>query len=145
MRPPVPGLAGDPGGVLLPAQGAASDAGVVSAIFVFLVSLLVGTVAINVGARLLVDRDTGYRRAVLTALAGAVVYTVVGFFLAGVPLLGPLLMLAAWVWVINVAYPGGWGTAVGIGVVAWFVAVLLLVGLAQFDVVTADAVGIPGA
>lgn len=145
MRPPVAGLAGDPGGVLLPAQGAAGDAGMVSAIFVFLVSLLVGTVAINAGARMLIDRDSGYGRAVLTALVGAVVYTLAGFFLAWVPFLGPLLMLLAWVWVINVVYPGGWGTAVGIGVVAWVVAVVLLVGLAQFDVVTPDALGIPGA
>lgn len=145
MSAPVAGPAGDLGGVLLPAQGAADGGAVVSAVFIFLVSLLVGTVAIALGARLLVDRDTGYRRAVLTALVGAVVYTIVGYFFAWVPLLGPLLMLVAWVWVINAFYPGGWGTAIGIGVVAWAVAVLLLLGLAQVGVVTPDALGIPGA
>lgn len=116
-----------------------------SAIFVFLVSLLVGTVAINVGARLLIDSDTGFRRAAVTALIGAVVYTLVGFFLGGIPLLGPLLMLIAWIAVINWQYPGGWGTAVGIGVVAWIVAVLVLYALSWVGVVTPEALGVPGA
>lgn len=118
---------------------------IVSAVFVFLVSLLVGTAAIHLGARLLVDRDTGFRRAIVTALIGSIVYTVVGFFLGWIPLLGPLLMLLAWVGVVNWQYPGGWGTATGIGLVAWVVALLLLYALAALNIVTAEAIGIPGA
>jgi len=118
---------------------------VLSAVLIFLVSLLVGTVAIRLGAQVLIDRDTGYRRALLTALVGAVVYTLVGYFLGWIPVLGPLLMLVAWVGVINWRYPGGWGTAAGIGVVAWIVAVLILFGLSQVGVVTPDAMGVPGA
>ncbi|MFC7071309.1 hypothetical protein [Halobaculum lipolyticum] len=115
-----------------------------SAALVFLVSLLVGTVAIRLGAQVLIDRDTGNRRALATALIGALVYTLVGYFLGWVPVLGPVLMLLAWVGVINWQYPGGWGTAAGIGVTAWLVAVGLLFGLAQVGIVSPEAVGIPG-
>lgn len=130
--------------VLLQAQGSPDEAAITSAIFVFLVSLLVGTVAIHLGAQLLVDRDTGFRRAVITAIVGAVVYTLVGVFLGGIPFLGPVLMLIAWVGIINVMYPGGWGTAIGIGFAAWIVAVLLLFALAQLNIVTPEAFGVPG-
>lgn len=133
---------GPVGGTLL--QAAANTEAIVSGIFVFLVSLLVGTVSITLGAQVLIDRDTGFYRAGLTALVGAVVYTSVGVFLGWIPLLGPLLMLGAWVGVINWQYPGGWGTALGIAVVAWVGAVLILFGLAQVGVVTPEALGVPG-
>ena len=139
------GLASQLGGVLLQTGTASEAEAVVSAVFVFLVSLIVGAVAITMGARLLIDQDTGFRRATVTALIGAVVYTVVGFFFGWIPLLGPILMLLAWVAVINWQYPGGWGTAAGIGLIAWLVAVLILFGLAQVGVVTPDAMGVPGA
>ncbi|QLG63978.1 hypothetical protein HUG12_03835 [Halorarum salinum] len=115
----------------------------VSAVFVFLVSLIVGAAAIHIGAQLLIDRDTGFRRATVTALIGAIAYTLVGLFLGWIPLLGPLLMLVAWIGVINWQYPGGWGTAFGIGLVAWVVAVLILFALSQLGVVTPDALGVP--
>ena len=115
---------------------------IVSGVLVFIVSLLVGTVAIALGAQVLVDRDTGFRRAAVTALIGALVYSLVGVFLGWIPLLGPILMLVAWVGVINWQYPGGWGTALGIAFVAWLVAVLILYGLALVGI-SADAFGIP--
>ena len=129
------------GGAVLQASMSTTD--IVSAVFVFLVSLLVGTVAITVGAQVLIDRDTGFRRAAVTALLGAAVYTLVGVFLGWIPLLGPLLMLIAWIGVINWQYPGGWGTATGIAIVAWLSAVLILFALAQLGVVTPDALGVP--
>jgi len=124
-------------------QASVATESIVSGVFVFLVSLVVGAAAITVGAQILVDRDTGFRRATVTALFGALVYTLVGVFFGWIPLLGPLLMLVAWVGVINWQYPGGWGTALGIGLVAWLVAVLVLAGLAQVGIAT-DAFGIPG-
>ncbi|MFC6756540.1 MULTISPECIES: hypothetical protein [Haloarcula] len=124
-------------------QGAVATASIVSGVLVFLVSLLVGTVAIALGAQVLVDRDTGFRRAAVTALFGALVYALVGVFFGWIPLLGPILMLLAWVGVINWQYPGGWGTALGIAFVAWIVAVLILYGLALLGIAT-DAFGIPG-
>ncbi|WP_246310135.1 hypothetical protein [Halorarum halophilum] len=135
-------LGGVVNGALLQAE--VSSEGIVSAVFIFLVSLLVGAAAIHLGAQLLVDRDTGFRRATVTALIGAIVYTLVGLFLGWIPLLGPLLMLVAWIAVINWQYPGGWGTAIGIGLVAWIVAVLILFGLSQLGIVTPDALGVPG-
>lgn len=137
------GLASAVGGFLL--QTGATSETIGSAVFVFLVSLLVGTVAITLGARLLIDADTGFRRASVTALIGAIVYTVVGFFLGWIPLLGPILMLVAWIGIINWQYPGGWGTAGGIGLAAWLVAVVILFGLAEVGLVAPDAMGVPGA
>lgn len=133
------------GDLLLQTGGGTPDEeAVASAVFVFLISLIVGTVAIHLGARLLIDRDTGFRRAVITAVVGAIVYTIVGFFLGWIPFLGPLLMLVAWIGVINWMYPGGWVTATGIGFVAWIIAVLILFALAQLNVVTPEALGVPG-
>ncbi|MFC7136575.1 hypothetical protein ACFQRB_08790 [Halobaculum litoreum] len=117
---------------------------VASAAVVFLVSLVVGTVAIRLGAQVVIDRDTGNRRALAAALAGALAYTLVSYLLGWVPLLGPLVMLVAWVGVINWQYPGGWGTAAGIGGTAWVVAVAILVGLARLGALVPEAVGVPG-
>lgn len=124
-------------------QGAIATESIVSGVLVFLVSLLVGTVAITLGAQVLVDRDTGFGRAAVTALFGALVYALAGVFLGWIPLLGPVLMLVAWVGVINWQYPGGWGTALGIAFIAWLAAVLILYGLALAGIAT-DAFGIPG-
>ncbi len=131
------------GEVVLQVNG--DEAAIISAVFVFLVSLLIGTGAIHLGAQVMIDRDTGFRRAALTALLGAIVYTAVGFFFGWIPLLGPLLMLIAWIGVINWLYPGGWGTAIGVGFIAWIVAVLVLFALATLGIVTPDALGVPGA
>lgn len=130
------------GEVVLQASG--DQEAIVSAVFIFLISLLVGTVAIRLGAQVMIDSDIGLRRAVITAVIGAIVYAAVGFFLSWIPVLGPLLMLVAWVGVINWQYPGGWGTAIGIGVIAWIVAVAILFGLSTIGIVTPEALGVPG-
>ena len=131
------------GDVLL--QGNVNTESIASAVLVFLVSLIVGAAAIHLAARLVIDRDTGFRRATLTALIGAVVYALVGLFIGWVPLLGPLLMLVAWVAVINWRYPGGWVSAIGIGFVAWVVALLIVFALSELGIVTPEALGVPGA
>ncbi|SFR31852.1 hypothetical protein [Halogeometricum limi] len=118
---------------------------VAGAVIVFVVNLLIGAVGIHTGARLIVDRDVGYGRAVFTALVGALVWAVVAFFLGWIPLLGPILALVAWVGVINWQYPGGWGSAVAIGFVAWLVAALVLYALAVIGLFEFSAFGIPGA
>lgn len=117
---------------------------IVAAALIWFVGLLVGAVGIAAGAKLLLDRDTGFRRAILTALVGATVWALVSYFLGGIPLVGPILMLIIWVGVINWIYPGGWGTAAGIGIVAWLVAVGILYVLGTLGIVTPDALGIPG-
>lgn len=130
-------------GIVLQANG--NEEAIISAVFVFLISLLIGTAAIHLGAQVMIDRDTGFLRAAVTALIGAIVYTLVGFFLGWIPFLGPLLMLIAWIGIINLQYPGGWGTAIGIGLIAWIVAILILFALNTLGIITPEALGVPGA
>lgn len=130
-------------GIVLQANG--NEEAIISAVFVFLISLLIGTAAIHLGAQVMIDRDTGFLRAAITALIGAIVYTLIGFFLGWIPFLGPLLMLIAWIGIINLQYPGGWGTAIGIGLIAWIVAILILFALNTLGIITPEALGVPGA
>ncbi|WP_435333673.1 hypothetical protein [Haloarchaeobius sp. TZWWS8] len=111
---------------------------------VFLVSWLVGTIGILAGVRLVVDRDSGFPNAAITALIGAIAWAIVSFFVGWIPLLGIVLTLVAWVGVINWRYPGGWGSAAGIGIAAWLVAVGIIWALSVLGVVTPDVLGIPG-
>lgn len=109
----------------------------VSALFSFVVSLLVGALAIYVAASVVVDvKDYGH--AIVTALVGALAWLVATLLVGWIPLLGsilaPLLALIAYLWVISRRYPGGWGTAAIIALIAWaaafvFVALLSVVGI----------------
>ena len=119
-------------------------ASVADSIIVFAISLLVGSIGILVGARLVVDEDASWPKAVVVALVGAVVWAVLSFFVGWIPILGPLALLVVWVGTINLSYPGGWGSAAAIGFVAWIVAAAILVGLGILGVITPEALGIPG-
>ena len=116
----------------------------IDAAIIFGLSLLVGTIAILVGVRFILDRDAGIANAALTALIGAAVWAIVSYFVGWIPLIGVLLMLVAWVGVINWRYPGGWGTAASIAIVAWLVAVGIVYAASMLGIVTPDALGIPG-
>ena len=120
------------------------------AVAIFVASLVVGTAAILVGVRLLVDSDAGVPNALFTALVGAAVWAASSY--AGTmatdavdwsPILGAVLMLVLWIGVVNWRYPGGWGTAAAIGGVAWVVAVALVYGLSLAGVLAPDAL-VPG-
>lgn len=117
--------------------------GLIDAVVVGFISLLIGGFGIWAGARLLIDENASYGKAFVTALIGAVVWGLLSF-LGGIPLVGPLLLLIIWVAIINWSYPGGWLTATGIGVVAWIVAVGVMYALAILNIVTFEALGIPG-
>lgn len=116
-----------------------------NAVVVFFISLLVGALGIHLGARLLVDRDVGYGRAVVAALVGAAVWGLINFFVGWLPVVGPLLALLAWVGVINWSYPGGWVSAAGIGVVAWLAVQVILYVLYLVGLISITALGVPGA
>ena len=106
----------------------------------FVVGLLVGGLAIFVGAAVVTGtRDYGH--AVFTALFGAIIWGLAAFFLSWVPLIGEFFPLLAWVWVIRGRYEASWVHAGIIGFVAWASAVLVLAVL-PFAGVT-DAVGVP--
>jgi len=115
----------------------------IDSILVFVVSLLVGALGIYVGARVVADYDD-YTYAIVTALLGAIVWGVVGFFFGWIPLLGPILVLIAYVAVINARYPGGWVNAILIALVAWIASLVVLYVLALVGIGGFEAVGIPG-
>ncbi|MCJ7479134.1 MAG: hypothetical protein MUP63_03060 [Candidatus Nanohaloarchaeota archaeon QJJ-7] len=115
----------------------------VESAIVFLVSLLLGAFGIHIGATLLLG-ESDYWNAIWTALIGAFVMAVVGFFLGGIPFFGPLLTLAAWVWVIHVQYRSSLGQSIAIGVAAWATVIIVLYLLALFGVTGFEAIGVPG-
>jgi len=116
---------------------------VIDTIIVFVISLLIGAFGIYVGASVLTDYED-YTYAIVTALIGAIVWAVVGFFFGWIPLLGALLTLIAYITVINLRYPGGWGRAIGIALIAWVAVFVVLYVLAAIGFVTFDALGVPG-
>ncbi|UHQ95404.1 hypothetical protein [Haloterrigena alkaliphila] len=112
-------------------------------LIVFVVSLLIGAVGIYLGAKVIVDTED-YTYAIITALLGAIVWGLVGFFLGWIPLLGPLLVFVAYLAVVNARYPGGWVDAAAITIIAWLSVLVVLYVLALIGVTGFDAVGVPG-
>ena len=117
---------------------------VIDSVVVFAFSLLIGALGIYFGASVVTDYQS-YTYAIVTALLGAIVWAVVGFLLGWIPLLGPALVLLAYIWVINARYPGGWGDAILIGLIAWIAVILVLYALAIAGLSSFEAVGVPGA
>ena len=111
----------------------------IGSIVAFIVALLIGGLAIYLSARLVVDVDD-YSHAVVTAILGAVGWALT----AWIPLVGPLIALVVWVGVINWRYPGGWGQAAVIGLVAWLAALIILFILDAVLSLGVGAFGVPG-
>jgi hypothetical protein len=94
---------------------------VIGSLAAFLIALLVGGLAIYISASIVVGSDD-YGHAVITALLGAIGWALT----AWIPLVGLLVALVVWIGVINWRYPGGWGNAALIGLVAWLAALVIL-------------------
>ena len=112
---------------------------VLGAIVSFVVALLVGGLGIYVSGRIVADVDD-YSHAVVTALFGALAWAIGSL----IPLVGSLVALVAWVWVIKWRYPGGWKDAAVMGLVAWaaaLVVIAVLNGVLGLDI---SAFGVPG-
>lgn len=116
----------------------------IDSLIVFLVSLLIGAAGVYVGGRVITGTES-FEKAAITALAGAIVWAVVGFLFGWIPLLGPLLALVAYVAVVNWQYPGGWVSAAGIALIAVVASIVILYVLALLGVVGFEALGVPGA
>ena len=114
--------------------------GTTGSIVGFLVSLLVGALGIYVAGRVVADAGS-YTYAIVTALIGSLVWFLVALV---VPFVGSILALVAYLWIINSRYPGGWGTAAAIALVAWAATVAVVYLLALLNLVTAEALGVPG-
>ncbi|MXV63191.1 hypothetical protein GS429_14160 [Natronorubrum sp. JWXQ-INN-674] len=110
---------------------------------VFLVSLLIGALGLHIGAIVIAD-VSDYTHAFFTALFGAIVWSLIGFFFGWIPFLGPVIVLLAYLAVVKRRYPGGWIDAAGITVVAWVSVLVVLYTLAAVGLTTFDAVGVPG-
>jgi len=114
----------------------------IDSVIVFLTSLLIGALGIYLGSRAITgESDFGY--SVLTALIGALVWGIVNFFFGVIPLIGGLIAMISWIWVINSRYRGGWINAVLIGFLSWLSVVIILFILSSLGLGTPEALGIP--
>lgn len=116
---------------------------VLGSIIVFVVGLLIGALGIYFGARVIAGVED-YTYAIITALLGAIIWAVLGFFIGWIPFLGPLIVLLAYIGVIHWRYPGGWIQAAAIALVAWVTILIVLWLLTIFNVAAPDVVGVPG-
>lgn len=116
---------------------------VLDTIIVFIVSLLIGALGIYLGARVMVDVDN-YTYAIGTALIAAIVWAVLGRLVGWIPFLGPLIVLIAYFGVINWRYPGGWLRSIGIALIAWISAIIILYVLGILGIVSFEAIGVAG-
>lgn len=117
-----------------------------TSLLVFAVSLLVGGLAIHLGAKLAL-KSRSYSHAVVTALFGALAWGLVELLFARVGvggLLSSLVALLVWVWVVRRRYSVGWIRASIIGIGAWLGAVVVLLVLALFGLGEFEALGVPG-
>ena len=108
----------------------------------FVASLLTGGLGIYVGAKLVVG-DEDPIHAVVTGVIGAVVWVVGGVLFGWFPLIGQLLVLLVYTWMVNRRYPGGWADATKIALVAWLVTLVALSVLAALGYATYEAFGVP--
>lgn len=116
----------------------------IDAAVAFATSLLIGSLAIHIAARLIVG-ETRFGEAVFTALIGALVWGAATLLFGFIPVLGPLIALIAWIAVINWQYPGGWIDSAILGLVAWVSALIVIYLLTLLGVGSLAALGIPGA
>lgn len=112
----------------------------IGSLIAFVIALLIGGLAIYVSARLVVDVDD-YSHAVVTAFVGAIAWALTSW----IPLIGPIIALVVWIAVINWRYPGHWGNAAIIGVVAWLAAIVILWVVNTLLGLGLGAFGVPGA
>ncbi len=85
-----------------------------------------------------------YDHAIVTALLGAIVWTVAGALVGSIPLVGPLIALVAYIGVINWRYASSWTAAAMIGLLVWLTVLAVLYVLAVFGVTGFEATGVPG-
>lgn len=113
---------------------------VIGLIVSFVVALLIGGLAIYISARVITDVDD-YSYAIVTAFVGAIAWAIGSL----VPLIGSVIALIAWIWVIKWRYPGGWMAAILIGFVAWLAALVVIFVLNAVLSLGITAFGVPGA
>jgi hypothetical protein len=113
----------------------------IDSLAVFLVSWIIGTLGIYIGANFITD-GVSISSSSITALIGAFVWGVVTsiFDFAG---LGAALGLIAWILVINWRHRGGIVNAILIGLASWIAAIAIIYLLSLLGLSTPQALGIP--
>jgi hypothetical protein len=115
-----------------------------NSLIVFIVSLLIGGLGIFVGAKLLAGSGD-YGHAVITAALGSLVWGITAFLFGDIPILGPVLVLLAYLAVIKWRYRTGWVTAGGITLIAYVTVLVVLTVLSDLGAgLVTDIPGIPG-
>lgn len=111
-------------------------------VVVFVASLIIGAFGIHVGAMVVTSQDE-FGKALLTALVAAIVWSIASFFLGGVPYIGPVLTLLAYIAVVKWQYSASWVESAGIALLAWVVGLGVLSLLSILGIGSLEAVGIP--
>lgn len=115
-------------------------------LLVLLVSLLVGGLAIHVGA-IVALKSRDYTHAVVTAALGSLAWWLLDLALSEVGFgsgsLASLLGLVVWIGVLKWRYRTNWPRAAVIGIGAWIAALVALAVLASLGVTGVGAYGIP--
>ncbi|MFB6254873.1 MAG: hypothetical protein ABEI06_09710 [Halobacteriaceae archaeon] len=109
-------------------------------IVILLASWIVGGISIYLAGKVLSDVDD-FGNALIAAGVGAIVWAI----FEPIPVLGTLLAPIAWIWVLNWRYPGGWIRAIMLGLVAWVMAIIVITLLSIANIVSLEALGVPGA
>lgn len=115
----------------------------IDSILVFIVGLVIGGLGIHLGAMLTTGKSD-YSKAIITALIGAIIWSIVGLFFGWIPLLGPAIVFLAWLTVINMSYEGGWINSAIIAFIAWISVLIILYLLAALGIGGFEAIGVPG-
>lgn len=108
----------------------------------FVGSLVIGAFGVHVGA-LVVTKTDDFGKALVTALVGAVVWSLASYLFGGVPYIGPALTLAAYLLVVKWQYGTTWPRSGGIALLAWIVGLGVLSLLSMLGLGSLDAIGIP--
>lgn len=111
-------------------------------ITLFVTCLVTGGLGIYVGARLVVGEEDPVH-ALITGLIGAVIWVIAGIVVGWIPVLGQLVVLFIYTWMVNRRYPGGWNSALKIALIAWTITVIVLIPLAALGFVTYEVIGVP--
>ncbi|WP_414838282.1 hypothetical protein ACK3SF_02670 [Candidatus Nanosalina sp. VS9-1] len=117
--------------------------GLIDSLFGLAVGFLTGTLGLFIGASY-AGVGAGLETAAVTALAGALVWAVVGLFAGWIPLIGSIATFIVWLIVVTQTYGVGLSTAFKVAVFAW-VASLIVTKLESVFGIRARAVGVPGA
>ncbi|RLG43834.1 MAG: hypothetical protein DRN78_01170 [Thermoproteota archaeon] len=96
----------------------------------FLVSLIVSAIVLWAAQKIVLSdmEEKPFSSVVALAFVWAIVDAVLGFIFSviRIPILGYLITLIAWIWILKSWFDVGWGKAILIAVIAWIISVILV-------------------